>query len=170
MKKWLAIALGIVTATGGFVDVGAIATAGGAGAGFGLGLVWAMVLGTLAIVLLVEMAGRLAAVSGKTYAEVIRERFGFKFYVVPLTSEFIANAILLAADLGGIAIPSSDHAVFRMPKQVPSAIRGRHSSIGSSVDRYSGSMVMLGMSWPRPDASSAVSRPLRESIWLSGCG
>ncbi len=104
MKKWLAIALGIVTATGGFVDVGAITTAGGAGAVFGLGLVWAMVLGTVAIMLLVEMTGRLAAVSGKTYAEVIRERFGLKFYVVPLGSELIANAVLLAADLGGIAI------------------------------------------------------------------
>lgn len=104
MKKWLAIALGIMTATGGFVDVGAIATAGGAGAVFGLGLVWAMVLGTVGIVLLVEMTGRLTAVSGKTYADVIRERFGFKLYVVPLTSELIANAFMLAADLGGIAI------------------------------------------------------------------
>lgn len=50
------------------------------------------------------MTGRLSAVSGKTYSDVIRERFGFKFYVVPLTSELIANAFMLAADLGGIAI------------------------------------------------------------------
>jgi Mn2+/Fe2+ NRAMP family transporter len=107
VKKWLAVALGIMTATGGFVDVGAIATAGGAGAMFGLGLVWAMVLGTVAIVLLVEMTGRLSAVSGKTYADVIRERLGFKFYVVPLTSELMANAFMLAADLGGIAIALS---------------------------------------------------------------
>jgi Mn2+/Fe2+ NRAMP family transporter len=107
VKKWLAVALGIMTATGGFVDVGAIATAGGAGAVFGLGLVWAMVLGTVGIVLLVEMTGRLTAVSGKTYADVIRERLGFKFYVVPLTSELIANAFMLAADLGGIAIAIS---------------------------------------------------------------
>ncbi|MEA2650764.1 MAG: hypothetical protein QOI85_485 [Chloroflexota bacterium] len=107
MKKYLAVALGVLTATGGFVDVGAISTAGGAGASFGLGLVWAMVLGTLAVVLLVEMTGRLAAVSGKTYADVIRERLGFKFYVVPLGSELIANAFMLAADLGGIAIAIS---------------------------------------------------------------
>jgi Mn2+/Fe2+ NRAMP family transporter len=107
VKKYLAVALGVLTATGGFVDVGAISTAGGAGASFGLGLVWAMVLGTLAVVLLVEMTGRLAAVSGKTYADVIRERLGFKFYVVPLGSELIANAFMLAADLGGIAIAIS---------------------------------------------------------------
>jgi len=104
MKKWLSVALGVLTATGGFVDVGAMSTAGEAGASFGLGLVWAMVLGTLAIVLLVEMTGRLAAVSGKTYADALRERFGFKFYLIPLSSDLIANAFLLAADLGGMAI------------------------------------------------------------------
>ncbi len=64
-KGWLQIALGVLTATGGFVDVGAISTAGAAGSTFGFGLVWAMLLGTLAIMLLVEMSGRLAAVSGK---------------------------------------------------------------------------------------------------------
>ena len=104
MKKLSSIALGIFTATGGFIDAGAIATAAAAGAQFGLGLVWAMLLATLAVVLLVEQAGRLAAVSGKTYADAIRERFGFRFYLVPLSSEVIANTLLLAADLGGMAI------------------------------------------------------------------
>lgn len=104
MKRALQVTLGILTAIGGFVDAGAIATAAGAGAGFGLGLVWAMLLGTLAVILLVEMSGRLAAVSGKPYAASIRERFGFKYYLAPLITELIANTLLLAADLGGMAI------------------------------------------------------------------
>ena len=104
MKRALQVALGILTAIGGFVDAGAIATAAGAGAVFGLSLVWAMLLGTFAVVLLVEMSGRLAAVSGKPYAASIRERFGFKYYLAPLTSELTANSLLLAADLGGMAI------------------------------------------------------------------
>jgi Mn2+/Fe2+ NRAMP family transporter len=104
VKKVLSIALGIFTATGGFIDAGAIATSAAAGAQYGLGLVWAMVLATFAVMLMVEQAGRLAAVSGKTYADAIRERFGFRFYLVPLTSETIANTLLLAADLGGMAI------------------------------------------------------------------
>jgi len=107
MKRALQIALGILTAIGGFVDAGAIATAAGAGAVFGLGLVWAMLLGTLAVILLVEMSGRLAAISGKPYAASIRERFGFKYYLAPLTSELGANGLLLAADLGGMAIGMS---------------------------------------------------------------
>jgi Mn2+/Fe2+ NRAMP family transporter len=104
VKRALQIALGVLTAIGGFVDAGAIATAAGAGAVFGFGLIWAMVLGTLAVVLLVEMSGRLAAVSGKPYAASIRERFGFKYYLAPLTSEVVANTLLLAADIGGMAI------------------------------------------------------------------
>src|SRR5690348_9235695 len=103
MKKWLALALGIVTATGGFLDAGTIATAGEAGARFGLGLVWVIVLATLAIVLLTEMAGRFTAVSKKTYASAIREHFGFKFFLLPLVTEVIAESLLLAAELGGIA-------------------------------------------------------------------
>lgn len=106
-KKWLSITLGIVTATGGFLDAGTIATAGEAGAKFGLSLIWAILIATVAVILLVEMVGRFTAVSKKTYADAIREDFGFKFYLLPLTSEIIAEGLLLAAELGGIAIALS---------------------------------------------------------------
>lgn len=107
MKKWLSITLGIVTATGGFLDAGTIATSGESGAKFGLGLIWACLIATGAVILLVEMMGRFSAVSKKTYAEAIRENFGFKFYLLPLLSEVIAESILLAAEIGGIAIALS---------------------------------------------------------------
>ncbi|MFL5658512.1 MAG: NRAMP family divalent metal transporter [Ktedonobacteraceae bacterium] len=107
MKKWFSIALGIVTATGGFLDVGTVATSGEAGAKFGLGLIWAMLVATVAVILLVEMIGRFTALSQKTYADAIRENFGFKFYLFPLISELIAESLLLAAEIGGIAIALS---------------------------------------------------------------
>ncbi len=107
MKKWFGLALGIVTATGGFLDAGTVATSGEAGAKFGLGLIWAIVVATVAVILLVEMSGRFAAVSKKTYAAAIREEFGFKFYLLPLLSELIAESLLLAAEIGGIAIALS---------------------------------------------------------------
>jgi Mn2+/Fe2+ NRAMP family transporter len=107
MKKWLSITLGIVTATGGFLDAGTIATAGEAGAKFGLGLIWAILLATVAVILLVEMVGRFTAVSEKTYADAIRENFGFRFFLLPLISEVIAESLLLTAELGGVAIALS---------------------------------------------------------------
>jgi Mn2+/Fe2+ NRAMP family transporter len=106
-RQWLSIALGIVTATGGFLDAGTLATAGEAGARFGLGLIWIILISTIAVILLVEMTGRFAAVSKKTYADAIRENFGFKFYLLPLASEIIAESLLLAAELGGVAIAIS---------------------------------------------------------------
>jgi Mn2+/Fe2+ NRAMP family transporter len=107
MKKWLSITLGLVTAIGGFLDAGTVATSGEAGAKFGLGLIWAILLATVAIILLVEMVGRLTAISQKTYADAIREEFGFKFYLLPLLGELIAESLLLAAEIGGIAIALS---------------------------------------------------------------
>src|SRR5690242_21546781 len=107
MKKWFGLGLGIVTATGGFLDAGTVATSGEAGAKFGLGLIWAVVIATIAIILLVEMVGRFTAVSRKTYADAIREDFGFKFFLLPLTSEIIAESLMLTAELGGIAIALS---------------------------------------------------------------
>jgi Mn2+/Fe2+ NRAMP family transporter len=107
MKKWFGLALGNVTATGGFLDAGTVATSGEAGAKFGLGLIWAILVATVAIILLVEMSGRFAAISKKTYAAAIREEFGFKFYLLPLLSELIAESLLLAAEIGGIAIALS---------------------------------------------------------------
>lgn len=106
-KQWLSIALGVVTATGGFLDAGTVATAGEAGARFGLGLVWVVLISTIAVILLVEMVGRFTAVSKKTYADAIRENFGFRFYLLPLASEVIAESLLLTAEIGGIAIALS---------------------------------------------------------------
>lgn len=107
MKQWIGITLGVMTAIGGFLDAGTIAAAAQSGALFGLGLIWAILLATIAVILLVEMIGRFTAVSRKTYADAIREHFGFKLYLIPLVSEIIAESLLLAAELGGVAIALS---------------------------------------------------------------
>lgn len=104
MKRWLGITLGIMTATGGFLDAGTIATAAQAGAQFSLGLVWVILVATVALIMLIEMSGRLAAVAHKPYAALVRERLGFRFYLLPLVSEIVAESLLLAAELGGVAI------------------------------------------------------------------
>jgi Mn2+/Fe2+ NRAMP family transporter len=65
MKKLLGITLGIMTALGGFVDLGQIVLTTQAGALFGYGLLWAVLLGTAAIIVYMEMCGRIAVVTGK---------------------------------------------------------------------------------------------------------
>src|SRR5256714_10463300 len=96
--------LGIITAIGGFVDVGNIATAGEAGSKFGFSLVWAVLLGTVVVIFLIEMVGRMAAMGDKAYADIIREKFGIKFALLPLSADLIANFLLLSAEIGGAGV------------------------------------------------------------------
>jgi Mn2+/Fe2+ NRAMP family transporter len=100
----LQVALGIVTSVGGFLEVGSIATAAQAGAAFGFQLLWPIALGTLCVIFLLEMSGRLAAVSHHPLPSVVRERFGFDFFVVPLCAETIIDFLVLASEIGGVCL------------------------------------------------------------------
>jgi Mn2+/Fe2+ NRAMP family transporter len=104
LKKALEITLGIVTSIGGFLDVGAIATAVQAGAAFKFQLIWVVALGTICVIFLVEMSGRLAAVSRHTLVDALRERFGANFYLVPFLAELIVDFLVLAAEIGGVCL------------------------------------------------------------------
>ncbi len=104
MKKLGDMALGILTSVGGFLEIGSLVTSAQAGARFGFQLVWAVLLGGLCLVFLVEMSGRFAAVSKHTIPDAIRERFGFTFFLAPLLALVGVGVMVLAAELGGIAI------------------------------------------------------------------
>lgn len=103
MSKLLEIALAVVTSIGGFLEVGSLATAVQAGTTFRFQLIWAVVLGTICIIFLVEMAGRFTAVSKHTIADAIRERFGFNFFLIPFTVVVIVNYLVLSAEIGGVS-------------------------------------------------------------------
>lgn len=104
MKKVLQLALGIVTGIGGFLEAGSISTAAQAGAGFGFHLLWAILLGTICLICLVEMAGRFAAVSGHTIPDAVRERFGFPVFFVTLVVVLLVSFLVLASEIGGMAV------------------------------------------------------------------
>ena len=76
MKKVLPIFLGVLSAIGGFVDMGDLVANSAVGARFGLDLAWVVVLGIVGICVYADMAGRVAAVSGRAVFDVIRERLG----------------------------------------------------------------------------------------------
>ena len=65
MKKMLNLALGILAAIGGFVDIGDLVFNVAAGATFGYQLMWVIPVGVVGIIVYSEMCGRVAAVSGK---------------------------------------------------------------------------------------------------------
>ncbi|HKP48607.1 MAG TPA: Nramp family divalent metal transporter [Gemmatimonadales bacterium] len=104
MSKLVKIALGIFTSIGGFLEVGAIATTAQAGSAFGFSLIWTIVVGTICVIFLVEMSGRLAAVSHHTIKDALRERFGPRIYMVTLVSDVLINFLVLAAEIGGMSL------------------------------------------------------------------
>src|SRR5215210_9244181 len=104
MKKLFSIALGILAAIGGFVDIGDIVFNVSAGAMFGYQLLWAVVIGVGGIITYSEMCGRVAAVSKRAVFDAVRERLGFGVGLVALLAAQLVTFLTLAAEVGGMAI------------------------------------------------------------------
>lgn len=104
MKKLLSVALGILTAIGGFVDIGDLVTNAVVGSRFGMGLAWVVVVGVTGICLYANMAGRVAAVSGRATFEIIRERLGPRTAAANLAASFFITLMTLTAEIGGVAL------------------------------------------------------------------
>jgi manganese transport protein len=102
--KVFRVALGILAAIGGFVDIGDIVFNVAAGAVFGYELLWVVVVGVVGIVVYSEMCGRVAAVSNKAVFDTVRERVGFGAGLVTLVAAGVVTLMTLAAEIGGVAI------------------------------------------------------------------
>jgi manganese transport protein len=104
MSKFLQLALGILAAIGGFVDIGDLVFNVVAGATFQYQLLWVVVIGVVGITVYSEMCGRVAAVSKRPVFDAIRERLGFGVGLGALISSEIVNLMTLAAEVGGVAL------------------------------------------------------------------
>lgn len=107
MKKITALGLGILTAIGGFVDIGDLVANAETGARFGLKLAWVVPVGVVGICIYADMAGRVAAISGRPVFDLVRERMGPRAGLVNLLASFFINFLTLSAELAGVAIAMS---------------------------------------------------------------
>jgi manganese transport protein len=104
MNSIFKVALGILAAIGGFVDIGDLVFNVAAGAEFGFALLWVVVVGVVGIIVYSEMCGRVAAVSKRAVFDAVRERLGFGVGLVALIAAQLVTFLTLAAEVGGIAI------------------------------------------------------------------
>lgn len=104
MKKFFEVFLGILTAFGGFVDIGDLVANAETGARFGMRLAWVVVVGVVGIVIFAEMSGRVATMSSRPVFDVIRERLGARLALVNLAASFFINLLTVAAEIGGLAL------------------------------------------------------------------
>jgi Mn2+/Fe2+ NRAMP family transporter len=104
MSRLLAVALGILTAIGGFLDIGDLVTNAVVGSRFGLTLAWVVVVGVVGICVFAHMSGKVAAVSGRATFEIIRERLGPRTAGANLVASLAVTVLTLVAEVGGIAL------------------------------------------------------------------
>ena len=104
MKKIFAVALGILTAIGGFVDIGDLVTNAQVGARFGLSLGWVVIVGIIGICVFAEMSGRVAAVSGRATFDIVRERLGPRVGLANLLASMAVTLLTFVAEIGGVAL------------------------------------------------------------------
>jgi Mn2+/Fe2+ NRAMP family transporter len=102
--KIFGVLLGVLTAVGGFIEIGDLVFLGQAGAVFGYETLWAIVVGLVGIMVYAEMSGRVAAVSHRPVFDLIRERLGFGFGAMTLVAGQLVTLLTLAAEIGGVAI------------------------------------------------------------------
>jgi len=102
---FLAVGPGLLAASAGN-DAGGIATYASAGALYGYGMLWAMVLITLFVGVVQEMSARMGAVTGKGFADLVRESFSLRVTTFILFTLFIANAGIIVSEFIGIAAAS----------------------------------------------------------------
>jgi Mn2+/Fe2+ NRAMP family transporter len=104
VKRLFAVALGILTAIGGFVDIGDLVTNSLVGSRFGMSLAWVVVVGVVGICVFSEMSGRVAAVSGRATFDLVRERLGPRVGLANLVASMAVTFLTFIAEIGGVAL------------------------------------------------------------------
>jgi Mn2+/Fe2+ NRAMP family transporter len=104
VKRVFEVFLGVLTAFGGFLEMGDLVANAESGARFGMGLAWVVVVGVVGICVYAEMAGRVATMSRRPVFDLVRERLGARWALVNLGAAFLINLLTLAAEIAGLAL------------------------------------------------------------------
>jgi Mn2+/Fe2+ NRAMP family transporter len=104
MNELVDLALGIVSAMGGFVDIGELIFLTQSGSKFLLSLMWVLVLGSVGVIVYSEMAGRMTAVTGYTVFDAVRIKLGRRLGGVALASSVLVTVITASAEVGGMGL------------------------------------------------------------------
>jgi Mn2+/Fe2+ NRAMP family transporter len=105
---------GLITGAAGD-DAGGIATYSSIGAQYGYSLLWVLVPITVALIVVQVQVARMGVVTGKGFAELIREEFGVKWTAFAMAVLLIANGTVAVAEFAGIAAAGE---LFNVPRLV----------------------------------------------------
>ena len=180
MKRLLGVALGVLTAIGGFVDIGDLVTNAVVGSRFGLSLVWVVAVGVVGICLFANMSGRVAAASGRATFEVIRERLGARAGLANLAASFLINLMTVTAEIGGVAlalqlassvyyllwIPVAALAVWLVVWRVRFAVMENVTGLlGLTLVIFAVALFLLKPDWGSLAGQLSPAVPAQETVW-----
>ncbi len=114
---WAALAVlgpGVITGAAGD-DAGGVATYSSIGAQYGYTLLWVMGPITLALIIVQLQVARMAVVTGKGFAELIREEFGVRWTAIAMLVLIVANGTVTIAEFAGIAAAGE---LFGIPRPI----------------------------------------------------
>ncbi len=94
-------------------DAGGIATYASVGAQYGYDLLWIIGPITVALIVVQLQVARMGVVTGKGFAELIREEFGVKWTAFAMLVLLIANGSVTVAEFAGIAAAGE---LFNLPR------------------------------------------------------
>jgi len=105
-RRWwpylAAVGPGLLAANAGN-DAGGIATYASAGAHYGYELLWVLVLVFIGVAVVQEMSARLGAVTGKGFADLVRENFPIRVTALIMFTLLVANTGIIISEFVGIA-------------------------------------------------------------------
>ncbi len=105
---------GVITGAAGD-DAGGVATYSSIGAQYGYSLLWVMGPITLALIVVQLQVARMAVVTGKGFAELIREQFGVRWTAFAMLVLLVANGTVTIAEFAGIAAAAE---LFNVPRPI----------------------------------------------------
>ncbi|HWG57354.1 MAG TPA: divalent metal cation transporter [Gaiellaceae bacterium] len=182
MSRIFAFTLGTLTAIGGFLDIGDLIADAQVGARFGLSLAWVTVIATIGIVCFSEMAGRVAIASQLPPLSLARTRLGPKYAFLALLASVAITALLVMAELAGVALAlelaSSIHYLLWVPVAaivllvmvwaLPFETMERfYGIVGLTMLVYLVAVWQLGPDWSRLLESATTPVPAADETWAS---
>jgi NRAMP (natural resistance-associated macrophage protein)-like metal ion transporter len=96
-------------------DAGGIATYASVGARYGYGLLWVIAPITILLIVVQVQVARMGVVTGKGFAELIREQFGVRWSAFAMLVLLVANGTVTIAEFAGIAAAAE---LFGIPRQL----------------------------------------------------
>jgi Mn2+/Fe2+ NRAMP family transporter len=96
-------------------DAGGIFTYSVLGAETGLSLLWILPITTILLIVVLEMAARMGAVSGQGLGDLIRDDFGIRWTLFAMVVLLIANGSNIAAEFAGAAAALE---IFDLPRWI----------------------------------------------------